>query len=237
MPRLPLTSDSASIFQVSRKRSTSASVVLQPRLTRTAPRESAGSTPMAAKTLEACTLPDEQADPEDTAIPLRSKAIIAVSALTPGTANKVVLGRRGALAPKITACGVASLEAGLKPVAQGRHAGSVRQACGRGRRGAEAGNAGDVLGSRAQIALLAAAFDQRLGDMDVAAADQRAHALRAAELMGGDGHEIGAQGLDAAIDAARAPAPRPHAAHRRRRARCRQFQRSAGSRRFRYWRA
>src|SRR4029450_8052871 len=38
---------------------------------------------------------------------LRSKAIMAVSALMPGTANAVVLGRRGALAPKITALGVA----------------------------------------------------------------------------------------------------------------------------------
>ena len=58
---------------------------------------------MAASTCEGLTLPDEQAEPEDTAIPLRSKAIMAVSAFSPGTANKVVLGSRSACAPKITA--------------------------------------------------------------------------------------------------------------------------------------
>ena len=44
-----------------------------PRLTRTAPRASSGGTPMAASTWEGWTLPDEQAAPEDTAMPSRSK--------------------------------------------------------------------------------------------------------------------------------------------------------------------
>src|SRR5665213_1695144 len=104
-----LGSDEIIVFQAFSSRSTSASLVLQPRLMRTAPRESAGSTPIAASTCEACTLPDEQAEPEDTAISLRSNAIIAVSALMPGTANKVVLGSRARPLPKITACGVTAL--------------------------------------------------------------------------------------------------------------------------------
>ena len=49
---------------------------------------------MAARTCEAATLPEEQAPPEDRAKPLRSKAISAVSALTPGPATSVVLGSR-----------------------------------------------------------------------------------------------------------------------------------------------
>lgn len=84
----------------------SRSVVAQPRLTRTAAWVSAGETPMAASTWEGWTLPDEQAAPDETAIPSRSKAITAVSAFMPGSANKVVFGSRAALSPKITACGV-----------------------------------------------------------------------------------------------------------------------------------
>ena len=51
-------------------------------------------------------------------------------------------------------------------------------------------------------ALLAAALDQRLGDMDIAAANERAGALRSAELVGGKAHEVGAEVADPAIDAA-----------------------------------
>jgi hypothetical protein len=79
-PLLSLSSDPATVFQVSRKRSKSASVVLFPMLARMAPRASAASTPMAARTSEGWTFPDEQAEPDETAIPLRSKAIMAVSA-------------------------------------------------------------------------------------------------------------------------------------------------------------
>src|SRR6476646_1716034 len=104
-----LSNDETTLFQAVNSASRSASVVVQPRLTRTAPRESEGSTPIAASTCDACTLPDEHAEPEETAIPLRSKAIIAVSAFRPGTANNVVLGRSGTPAPKTTAWGVAAL--------------------------------------------------------------------------------------------------------------------------------
>jgi len=52
---------------------------------------------MAARTSEGWTFPDEQAEPEDTAIPLRSKAIMAVSAFSLGTVNRLVLGSRATL--------------------------------------------------------------------------------------------------------------------------------------------
>ena len=54
----------------------------------------AGATPMAARTWDAATLPDEQADPEEIAIPWRSSAISRVSAEKSGNAKALVLGRR-----------------------------------------------------------------------------------------------------------------------------------------------
>src|SRR5271169_5758384 len=105
MPRGFLDNAVASFLQASRNISTSALVVVQPRLTRMAPRVSAGETPMAASTWHGCTFPDEQAAPDDTATPSRSKAMTAVSAFMPSTENKVVFGTRVAAVPKITACG------------------------------------------------------------------------------------------------------------------------------------
>src|SRR5271165_2492074 len=58
-----------------------------PRLTRTAPCARLGSTPIAARTWDGVTLPEEQADPELTATPARSRPIIKVAAATPGTAK------------------------------------------------------------------------------------------------------------------------------------------------------
>src|SRR3984893_7490268 len=92
--RLSLSNDWDSRFQAVKKRSTSDSVVVQPKLTRTAARAKGAATPIAASTWEVWTLPEEQAAPEETAVPSRSKAMTAVSAFRPGTANKVVLGSR-----------------------------------------------------------------------------------------------------------------------------------------------
>ena len=69
--------------------------------------------------------------------------------------------------------------------------------------GAEGGNAGDILGAGAQSALLPAAANKRLGEMDiVAASHQRADALRAADLVRRERQEIGAKRADIAGDAA-----------------------------------
>src|SRR5260370_10962842 len=88
MPSDPLTNDPETLIQASIKRSISDSVVLGPRLTRTAACASCAGTPMAESTCEGWTLPDEQAAPEETAIPSRSNAITAVSALIPGAAAR-----------------------------------------------------------------------------------------------------------------------------------------------------
>ena len=53
------------------------------------------SAPMASSTWDRETLPEEHAEPEDTAIPARSKAISAVAASRPGSAKHVVLPSRG----------------------------------------------------------------------------------------------------------------------------------------------
>ena len=107
---------------------------------------------MAASTCEACTLPDEQAEPDDTATPSRSKAIIAVSAFMPGTANSVVLGSRAALRAENHRLRRRGLDARFEPVAQRRHAARVRLPCApRGSGGgAEAGDCRDILGAGAQ---------------------------------------------------------------------------------------
>src|SRR5580693_6068737 len=85
------------------KRSTSASVDAQPRLRRMAPRANSGRTPIAASTCDGDTLPDEHAEPELTATPARSSAIISVAASTPGTAKQTVLGSRDVASAKIIA--------------------------------------------------------------------------------------------------------------------------------------
>ena len=59
-------------------------------------------------------------------MPLRSKAIIAVSAFMPGTANSVVLGSRGAPSPKITASGVAAFRPASSRSRKRCHARRVR---------------------------------------------------------------------------------------------------------------
>src|ERR1700761_6677937 len=81
-----------SLRQASRHRSMSASRVDQPILSRTAPWAISGSNPMASSTWDGCTLPDEHAEPDDTATPARSKPMTAVSAFRPGTVKRVVLG-------------------------------------------------------------------------------------------------------------------------------------------------
>src|SRR5712671_5601179 len=95
------------LIQARRNLSTSFSVVVAPRLTRTAPRARSAPAPMAARTCEGATFPDEQAAPEDTATPSRSKAITAVSAFMPGKARSVVFGRRSTFSANITIVGVA----------------------------------------------------------------------------------------------------------------------------------
>src|SRR5262249_1251855 len=107
-PLPPLNKRETSFLQAIRTVSISVSVVFRPMLNRTATAASAGAIPMALSTWEAATLPEEHAEPDEAAIPARSRAIRAVSAFRPGTANRVVLGSRSAPAPKITVSGATS---------------------------------------------------------------------------------------------------------------------------------
>lgn len=69
---------------------------------------------MASRTWDGWTLPDEQAGPDDSAIPSRSNPITAVSACMPDSVNSVVFGSRGALAQKIVAFGIAPMPASIR---------------------------------------------------------------------------------------------------------------------------
>src|SRR5260221_5564019 len=102
MPSDPLTNDPETLIQASIKRSISDSVVLGPRLTRTAACASCAGTPMAESTCEGWTLPDEQAAPEETAIPSRSNAITAGHPLLPQGAQMVEFGSPSAPRPLMT---------------------------------------------------------------------------------------------------------------------------------------
>ena len=108
-------------------------------------------------------MPDEQAEPDDTATPSRSKAISAVSAVSPGTAKSVVLGSRGAAAPKITASG----RRRLRPASSSSRKRAMRRGVGRiGRSAGRAAAPNPAMAATFSVparsaALLAAAADQR----------------------------------------------------------------------------
>ena len=83
-------------------------------------------------------------------------------------------------------------------------ASAARCTASRGSGRAEGGDAGDIFRAGAKPPLLPTAADQRIGKMNiVACAHQRADALRAADLVGRERQQIGAQHGDIAIDAAR----------------------------------
>ena len=214
----------------------SASEVDQPRLSRTAPWASSRPNPMAARTCEGWTLPDEQAEPEDTAIPPRSKPITAVSALSPGTVNRVVLGRRGAPPENTIIPGVCRkplLKALRRPsqpgrvALQGGHGGPDRRAEGRDPR--------DILGAGPAAELLPAATQQRLQPLHLLGHNQRTDALGAADLVRRKRDQIGLHRLDIKryfskrLD--RVDMQQPACLH----ARCQRLRRPVEARRSRYW--
>ena len=76
----------------------------------------------------------------------------------------------------------------------------LRGRCG----GAERRDRGDILGAGAAAALLSAAADQRIGEVNaLVALDQRAGALRAADLVRAERQQVGAERRDVERDAAR----------------------------------
>ena len=186
-------------------------------------------------------MPDEQAAPDDTAIPSRSKAMTAVSAFMPATANSVVFGSRSRRrAPKITACGEIARRPASKQVAQRQHVRGLGRRLRDGRRGGgpECGNAGDVLGAGAHAALLAAAANERIGEVNVLAraapARRRPSGRRSCAPRASTDRRRARRYRRAC---ARPPARHRHEASRRPHARSRPPPRPAAPRRSRCWRA
>ena len=77
----------------------SSETVFHPQLILIAVSDSEGSTPIADRTDDRVTFPEEQAAPALTQTPARSSAITCVSAFTPGIDMHVVLTSRGTDAP------------------------------------------------------------------------------------------------------------------------------------------
>ena len=104
--------------------------------------------PMASSTCDGCTLPDEQADPDDTAIPSRSRAIRAVSARNAGSAEQDGIRQARGSGANEDPSHPGWPQARLQPL-RSSSTRRIRQASVGGRHGgAEAGNAGHILGSR-----------------------------------------------------------------------------------------
>ena len=142
-------------------------------------------------------MPEEQAEPEDTAIPARSKPITAVSALRPGTVNRVVLGRRGTSIGEHDDPGSPS-QAGFKLASQPFETACItfQHAHGGLGRGAETRDSRDVLGPRPAPEFLTAAAQHRLKAEQAVSQDQGADALGTADLVRRKRHQIGTQGID-----------------------------------------
>ena len=164
---------------------------------------------MARSTCDGSTPPAAQAAPVETATPSRSRAIRRPSASTPverdvGGVRAAGARRRCARAP-----GRASRRSSSRSRRAPRRAASASRRLAREGGGrAEAHDAGHVLRAGPAVALLAAAAHER-GQRRPAPHVEAAHALRAVELVGGEGEQVDVEGR------ARRPAPCPRPARRR----------------------
>ena len=201
----PLDNAVASFLQAPRNISTSASVVAQPRLTRTAPRVSAGETPMAARTWEGCTLPDEQAAPDDTAIPSRSKAITAVSAFMPSSGEQGGIGQPLGVCAENHRLRRDRLETGFERIPQAPHVRGLGVAVARAPRQRPrrkpAMPATFSVPARSPRSWPPPRMSGSGKWISSLRANQRADALRAADLVRRKRQQIGAERADIAGDA------------------------------------
>ena len=165
-----------------------------PRLKRIDPSVRAWGRPIAFSTCDGSSVPDEHADPDDTAMPARSRPISSDSASTRSMLMLVVFGTRGDAAPLRSVPGIVDEDARLEAIAQRAPAAALRSpASPRDLRGdAEADQRRHVLGARAAAALLPPAGDRR--DQAHAALDpQRAGALGPVELVTRDRQQVDAE--------------------------------------------
>ena len=120
---------------------------------------------MAASTCEGVTLPEEQAEPDDSATPSTSKAATMVSAERPGRAKAIVLPTRAASLSEYGDFRRNFQHAGLQYVAQLRKPpglGNARK-LGLRRGGAKACDGGDIFGAAPKTPFLSATTNKRLG--------------------------------------------------------------------------
>ena len=176
--------------------STSASVVVRPRVRRSALRAACSPSPIARTTCDGSGTPAWHAEPVETAMPARIQQQEQRVALRAGEDQRG-RDRAGArpAAPRRAASGIALAQTRLEAVAQCRDARRlVRQLRDREFGGdGERGRAGGILGPRAQTALLSPAVQERL-DPRLPRDDQGADPDGPAELVRGDAerHEAGA---------------------------------------------
>ena len=183
-------------------------------------------------------VPEEQAEPEETAIPSRSSAIRAVCALIPGTANCSVLATRpAAFSPKMMVSGQIALRPLSSRWRRRRQPPrlALEVAHGFRHRGAEAGNADEILGAAAPVALLAAAETGAADVQLVAAEDQRADAHGTADLVRRHARRSAPNSLDIEQDLAKRLHRIDVQQRRPRHAPARPPRAPAGSRRSRCW--
>ena len=175
-------------------------------------------------------MPDEHADPVETATPSRSSAISSDSASTASKLMLVVFGTRGSRAPLIVVPGTARQDRFFEAIAQRGEprgfAGQLRR--GEARRDAEPRDRRHVLGSGAAVALVLAAGEDRR-HARAALDPQRAGPFRAVELVRRERQQIDAERAARRRGSCRPTAPRRCGTARRARARAARAPRSAGS--------
>ncbi len=144
---------------------------------------SSGATPMAASTWDFATLPEEQAEPDETAMPSRSKAMSSVSALMPGC--REASGVRQTLGIPAKDRGIRKFR--LKPIAQSADIEALF-----GSRRGKTGNRRNILGAGPRRSSWPPPMHQRCHG-EAVADDQRARPHRPAELVGRNAHQIDAE--------------------------------------------
>ena len=191
---------------------------------------------MAASTCEGVTLPEEQAEPEDSATPSTSKAATMVSAERPGRAKAIVLPTRAASQPNMATSGAISstpaCNMSRKPAS--RPVSSTREA--------------SAFAAAAPKPAMAATFSvpprkprscppprtSALGSEIAPNGGERARALGTAELVARQEKQVGARRVEGAIDAAITLNRVANQQHRRRHEPAPPLPRPAESRLFHY---
>ncbi len=178
----------------------------QPKLKRTHSAASAPAMPIACKTWDDRTAPEEQAEPADAATPASSSRTSSVSAATPGIRTWADLGDAVLAGDGDDHVGHQLCQPPLEAVAGATHLDDEALPVGGGglHGGSHPHDPGDVRCPRAETELLATAVNHRL-QVDTPRDDEQPDPFGASQLVPGerdevgaglgDGHRVGAEGL------------------------------------------